>query len=713
MGELIRTFTLDRNAYRSTAERSAELVVNIIRFVREGRSLIKAQSNALGALASFTGLFVREEGEYRETELAQVFLELYSRNGIDSWRWLIARSLWRFVTPNGTGSGANEVASRLGISFSFFQTILGVLQLLASKPDEERFLYYEELYEILDDDENWGLDATGFYLAVLEKRQQHGIVDRFNARGLLEDLDDQYGIPRDNFSGLFRKAFAQTGLFEFIRNTGRKEVGIALSATLDPVLQRRMRFMLDNAVMWDPLEESWSEFLELHERDLPKEVSETASDTLVDEDPIAENPPAVPIDGIAEAACKSFEEAGMHIEDELVVRFIASLLAKRFAIFTGMSGSGKTKLAQAFAAWISSSPSAGVIVDNENSEGASYEMISVGADWTSNENIMGYADALNYEKYVRTASLDLILKARDHGTTPHFLLLDEMNLSHVERYFADMLSAMESDEGMRLHGDMDAEGKPASRDGVPPTLKLPPNLFIIGTVNVDETTYMFSPKVLDRSNVIEFRVSELDMTFFLTEPRAIDFKRIAFAGVGFAEALVAESQGDADLDERDKQRLSAELMLFFKLLSDIGAEFGFRTAREIARFVYFHKKLKSDDWDFRHAMDAQVIQKLLPKLYGSRRKLEPILCALGMLCYEERRWEDNGTSVTLGNADELREMAERAASLEADYHPLLAKDRKGDDKYPVAGSYYRLSFDKIRRMLALLDRNGFVSFAEA
>src|SRR5215213_8670447 len=198
MGKLIRTFAFDRNAYRASAERSAELVANTIRFVQQRKPLRKTESNALGALISHVGIFVREEGGLRETALARIFLDLYSRNGIDSWRWLIARSLWRFVIPNGTENKTNGVANRLGISFSFFQTILGILQLLASRPDEERFLYYEELYEILDDDENWKLDATGFYLAVLERRQQHGIVDPANARGLLEDLDGQYRLPKDN-----------------------------------------------------------------------------------------------------------------------------------------------------------------------------------------------------------------------------------------------------------------------------------------------------------------------------------------------------------------------------------------------------------------------------------------------------------------------------------------------------------------------------------
>ena len=98
---------------------------------------------------------------------------------------------------------------------------------------------------------------------------------------------------------------------------------------------------------------------------------------------------------------------------------------------------------------------------------------------------------------------------------PHFLILDEMNLSHVERYFADMLSAIESGEPLHLHSEAGTVGHPALPSGVPRELSLPPNLFIVGTVNVDETTYMFSPKVLDRANVLEFRVTEEEMVGFL------------------------------------------------------------------------------------------------------------------------------------------------------------------------------------------------------
>ncbi len=94
-----------------------------------------------------------------------------------------------------------------------------------------------------------------------------------------------------------------------------------------------------------------------------------------------------------------------------------------------------------------------------------------------------------------------------------FLILDEMNLSHVERYFADFLSGFESNEKIHLHSNGN-ETQTISKKNIPEKIRLPDNLFVIGTVNVDETTYMFSPKVLDRANVIEIKTSEENLKHF-------------------------------------------------------------------------------------------------------------------------------------------------------------------------------------------------------
>ena len=93
------------------------------------------------------------------------------------------------------------------------------------------------------------------------------------------------------------------------------------------------------------------------------------------------------------------------------------------------------------------------------------ELVAVGADWTSNEHVLGYPDGIDPGRYVRTKALDLIFNAAASPDIPHFLILDEMNLSHVERYFADLLSAIESGEALHLHGDESAVDGTAARGG--------------------------------------------------------------------------------------------------------------------------------------------------------------------------------------------------------------------------------------------------------
>ena len=310
----------------------------------------------------------------------------------------------------------------------------------------------------------------------------------------------------------------------------------------------------------------------------------------------------------------------LKLEEVACRRFSASLLTKRFCILNGLAGSGKTKLTEAFAMWLCES-------DDQ------YRVVAVGADWTSNENLLGYADALNAGAYQLPSNgvLDLIIKAGKDDKRPYFLILDEMNLSHVERYFADFLSAMESSNSkLRLHGV--TTGLLAGTTSVPHELALPENLFIIGTVNVDETTYMFSPKVLDRANVIEFRATHDQMAAFLDDPAGINLEALKHQGAAFSQAFVQRSKDGADIATLVNDagvaygpQLRADLLVLFTALAAMGAEFGFRSAKEIARFMVIHKELSGAGWQYKDALDAQVLQKLMPKLHGSARKLDGVL----------------------------------------------------------------------------------------
>lgn len=362
---------------------------------------------------------------------------------------------------------------------------------------------------------------------------------------------------------------------------------------------------------------------------------------------------------------KCLDAANLFFNETTLKRYISSLISKPFVILTGLSGSGKTKLAQAFAEWIC-----------ENS--TQYRLVPVGADWTNREPLLGFPNALENEKYVKPDNrvLDLIIEAGKNADKPYFLILDEMNLSHVERYFADFLSTMESKGEIFLH-----EGT-KDWNGVPPSVRLPKNLFIIGTVNIDETTYMFSPKVLDRANTIEFRITEEEMGEFLKNPGDVDLMKLNGKGAGFGSSFIKLATGSLDKNNKLLE-INSVLSNFFVQLKIAGAEFGYRTASEIQRFAQV-VQVMSPDTKIEDIIDFAILQKLLPKLHGSRRKLEPVFEELIKLC--------------LKDGAETKEFKTGKAQVDTSDKTIV--------KYP-------LSLEKIVRMYNNLIHNGFTSFAEA
>ena len=361
-------------------------------------------------------------------------------------------------------------------------------------------------------------------------------------------------------------------------------------------------------------------------------------------------------------------DSGLVYTDKLITRFVSSLLTKPFVILTGLSGSGKTKLAQAFVQWICQ-------------EESQYRIIPVGADWTNREPLLGYPNALKPEEYVKPDSgvIDLILQAKSNPELPHFLILDEMNLSHVERYFADFLSVMESNEEIPLYAEGTVE------NGVPSKLKIPENLFIIGTVNIDETTNMFSPKVLDRANTIEFRINNEEMNRFLSSSKELNMRALYIKDKVGLGATMAKNfiklSGDKSFATEDRENINKTLNKFFDELQKTGAEFGYRSATEILRLInqlgVLNKELTTTE-----KIDIAIMQKLLPKLHGSRRKLSLILETLGGFCVKDSEAVKN-------------------------------KFRKEDYDFSLVEVLFPLSLEKISRMYKGAIDNGFTSFAEA
>lgn len=353
---------------------------------------------------------------------------------------------------------------------------------------------------------------------------------------------------------------------------------------------------------------------------------------------------------------------GLNYSNLLITRYISSLVTKPFVLLSGLSGSGKTKLAQTFAQWLCEDTS-------------QYCIVPVGADWTNREPLLGYVNALKNTEYIlpENRALDLIIKANKNQEKPYFLILDEMNLSHVERYFADFLSVMESKDKFKLHTDLIN-----MKSGVPHELSWPTNLFVVGTVNIDETTYMFSPKVLDRANVIEFRVNENEIEDFLKASKPITSIENLGATMGESFVEIAKSTNT----NKNTKNLNDVLLDFFKDLQTLGAEFGYRTVTEIQSLF---SKIDLIDVTYsakeNEKIDIAIMQKLLPKLHGSRRKLIKTLVLLAQKC-----------------------LVEKAESI---------FNEKGESLILDENIKYKLSFEKIARMYKNVIDNGFTSYAEA
>ena len=268
-----------------------------------------------------------------------------------------------------------------------------------------------------------------------------------------------------------------------------------------------------------------------------------------------------------------------------------------------------------------------------------YQIVPVGANWTDNTNIVGYFNVIT-EEYQSTPAYELIKRAQNDLNNPYFLILDEMNLSHVERYFADFLSAIESGEEIPLYGNDE-------------TLELPENLFIIGTVNVDETTYMFSPKVLDRANTIEFD------TLSAWEYMSSDENNDDFEGdIGYLQSPLDDSDisnlnikelkeilSDIVYDDDNLwDTLAMELTGFQETLKGSGFDFGFRVINEILRFMvvswrYENSPREWNNWE--RYFDAQIKQKILPKLHGSEKAIGNVLTNLFNICLVDRNNNEN------------------------------------------------------------------------
>jgi len=256
--------------------------------------------------------------------------------------------------------------------------------------------------------------------------------------------------------------------------------------------------------------------------------------------------------------------------------------------------------------------------------------LSVRPDWRDSKPLIGWYNPLT-EKYEKTELLDLILKATNDKENPYFIILDEMNLAHVEYYFSDFLSVLES--GRDEEGFTRESIKLHSINGLtdpPKEVRLPPNLYIIGTVNVDETTYAFSPKVLDRAFTIEFHDVLLDDYPPEAKFGSLDWGTVAKIKEDFTRRGKFLGYAKDELNEAVKTFKEKEYWHILRQLNEAlesyDMHFGYRVVDEIAMFFRNALeswkrgiiKFESEDEIF----DLAILMKILPKFHGNRKKIE-------------------------------------------------------------------------------------------
>ena len=311
---------------------------------------------------------------------------------------------------------------------------------------------------------------------------------------------------------------------------------------------------------------------------------------------------------------KNIESVEYRDAGGILNQVLASTASKGFMILAGGTGTGKTRSAKLAATSITGGPN--------------IEVVAVGADWTDNRPLLGFRNLLaeGGKTYVAPPSLRIILKSIENPGKPHFLILDEMNLSHVERYFADFLSSMESKEPLKLH---DSAESLKTEDGVsvPGKIAYPNNLFVIGTVNIDETTYMFSPKVLDRAHVIEFKVTWDEIANGLEG--AVPSELPALRPEQVEEFMRVSRLTEKALPEEDHELLTEVLEDLHAALEGTRFVFAHRTARECLNFIVSAQALAKAQIiapkETTSFIDLAILQKALPKLNGASGTLSKVL----------------------------------------------------------------------------------------
>ena len=323
---------------------------------------------------------------------------------------------------------------------------------------------------------------------------------------------------------------------------------------------------------------------------------------------------------------------GFSYNEGLIKNFYLSLKSKPFVILAGTSGTGKTRLVKLFSEAID----------------ADYFMVPVRPDWSDGSDLFGHYD-LN-GNFIEGPVCPAFKAAVESPDKPVLLCLDEMNLARVEYYMSDFLSVIESRE-KSADGSIHTDPIAQFRDGIPD------NLYIVGTVNMDETTFPFSKKVLDRANTIEFSYVDLQPSFDGADgsesPIMLSNDYLRTEYLVLARDCVDEKDYVSDV--------CSDLKKINEILVKANLHVGYRVRDEIVFYLLNNKK--AEDLISRdQAFDNEIMQKILPRIQGSATMIRDMLLELFKFCMGDY----SGLDIESGQAGKkMRDLASNAKYAES------------------------------------------------
>ena len=340
---------------------------------------------------------------------------------------------------------------------------------------------------------------------------------------------------------------------------------------------------------------------------------------------------------------KGLEEKNTNKEASIFRPYITAIKSKPFLLLAGISGTGKSRIVRelAHACWEEDSE------EYKAQKPRNFEMVQVKPNWHDSSELIGYVSRVSGKaEFVAGDFLKFVAKAWEDHDTPYFLCLDEMNLAPVEQYFAEYLSVVESrkcgEDGVvtsdpilkkedaewyfNLTAAITSDDKVRTRfneDGI----SIPQNLIVVGTVNMDETTFSFSRKVLDRAMTIE--MNEVDLHSGLTK------RHESIGKLGNAELVGSVVEGVDVYD--DYTDVCDTVLGYLQKINDVleGTPFkiAYRTRNEFLLYVVnnlpYNKDKDGNDlpqgYVIARALDEITSMKILSRIEGDDTKVKDSL----------------------------------------------------------------------------------------